>query len=309
MAMGHVETGLDAAKDGENADAEGWLLYPLALAGAWLGESDRAEKAAGDLVGWPGRPGNRLGRLRAASVQGLLALSAGEAGAAARILAAAREEAELVGLAHPGAIPILPDAIDAFTSSGDAESARRSLEKLGRQASDLGHERTWALFNFAYGLTLLAEGEADSAAESLLESAEVHEALGLMPDAARARLARGRALVRLGQRNQANAQLREARTMFEGMGARLWVARADSELGRSDPRPGSGALTATESRIAELVASGRRNREIGNALFMSVATVEAHLTRMYRKLGIRSRAELTRLVVDGTLDLDTIEDQ
>ena len=60
-------------------------------------------------------------------------------------------------------------------------------------------------------------------------------------------------------------------------------------------------LTPAERRIAELVAEGMRNREIGQALFMSVGTVEAHLTRIYRKLGIRSRSELARLVSDGSV--------
>ena len=58
----------------------------------------------------------------------------------------------------------------------------------------------------------------------------------------------------------------------------------------------SGELTATEVRVADLVALGRRNREIAGELFMSVATVEAHLTRIYRKLGVRSRTELSRQV-------------
>jgi DNA-binding CsgD family transcriptional regulator len=62
-------------------------------------------------------------------------------------------------------------------------------------------------------------------------------------------------------------------------------------------------LTDTERRIAALVAQGATNREVAGALFVSVATVEAHLTRLYRKLEIRSRTELTRLVLDGTVDL------
>ena len=57
-------------------------------------------------------------------------------------------------------------------------------------------------------------------------------------------------------------------------------------------RPASS--TPTERRIADLVALGRRNREIAGELFVSVATVEAHLTRIYRKLGVRSRTELSR---------------
>jgi DNA-binding NarL/FixJ family response regulator len=58
-------------------------------------------------------------------------------------------------------------------------------------------------------------------------------------------------------------------------------------------------LTPTERRVADLVAEGMRNRDIGGTLYMSVGTVEAHLTRIYRKLGIRCRSDLARLVTEG----------
>ena len=75
------------------------------------------------------------------------------------------------------------------------------------------------------------------------------------------------------------------------------------ELERVAPGRAARQLTATEARVAQLVAEGKRNKEIASTLFVSVATVEAHLTRTYRKLDIRSRTELARLVVDGELDL------
>jgi DNA-binding NarL/FixJ family response regulator len=64
-------------------------------------------------------------------------------------------------------------------------------------------------------------------------------------------------------------------------------------------------LTFAERRVAALVAQGLTNREVAAQLFTTVATVEAHLTRIYRKLGMRSRTQLTRAVADGTLDLET----
>ena len=60
------------------------------------------------------------------------------------------------------------------------------------------------------------------------------------------------------------------------------------------------ALTAAEERVATVVAAGRTNKEVAAELFTTVATVEAHLTRIYRKLGIRSRTELTRRVAERT---------
>jgi DNA-binding CsgD family transcriptional regulator len=66
----------------------------------------------------------------------------------------------------------------------------------------------------------------------------------------------------------------------------------------------TGSLTPTEREVVRLVAGGRRNREIAAEMFLSVATVEAHLTRTYRKLGVRSRSELAGLVGRGDLDRD-----
>jgi DNA-binding CsgD family transcriptional regulator len=88
------------------------------------------------------------------------------------------------------------------------------------------------------------------------------------------------------------------------MGAELWLARTREELQRATPGRSDSGLTPSERRIAALVAQGRRNREISQTLFMSVATVEAHLTRLYRKLRIGSRSELARLVADGTVDVE-----
>ena len=101
--------------------------------------------------------------------------------------------------------------------------------------------------------------------------------------------------------------LATARARFAEIHAPLWEARAAEELERAAPGRADGALTRTESNVARLVAEGRRNREIASALFMSVHTVEAHLTRIYRKLGIRSRSDLTRLVLDGAIPLSAEE--
>jgi DNA-binding CsgD family transcriptional regulator len=106
----------------------------------------------------------------------------------------------------------------------------------------------------------------------------------------------GRALRRAGRRNDAIAVLGAARARFAEMGAASWEAQAAGELEPVAAGRTSGGLTATEAKIADLVVLGRRNREIAGELFMSVATVEAHLTRIYRKLGVRSRTELSRHV-------------
>jgi DNA-binding NarL/FixJ family response regulator len=80
---------------------------------------------------------------------------------------------------------------------------------------------------------------------------------------------------------------------FEELGTPLWAAKARAELRRIGGRPtAAGRLTPTEEQVAELVAAGCSNREVADALFMSVNTVEANLSRIYHKLGVRSRTEL-----------------
>jgi DNA-binding NarL/FixJ family response regulator len=99
------------------------------------------------------------------------------------------------------------------------------------------------------------------------------------------------------QRRAAREALELALANFEELGARLWAEKARAELARiSGRRAASDELTETERRVTELAAQGRTNKEIAAELFMGVSTVEAHLSHVYRKLGIRSRTDLaTRL--------------
>ena len=91
----------------------------------------------------------------------------------------------------------------------------------------------------------------------------------------------------------ARAALDDALAALEALGAPLWAAKARAELARVGGRaPADGALTPTEQQIAELIAAGRTYQEAADALFISPKTVQWNLSKVYRKLGIRSRAEL-----------------
>ena len=118
---------------------------------------------------------------------------------------------------------------------------------------------------------------------------------------ARARLAYGERLRRAGRRVDAREQLSDALSTFEGVGAAPWAGQARRQLQasgatlrRRDPNA-ADVLTPQELQVALYVADGRTNREVAASLFISPKTVELHLSRIYRKLGVRSRTELARV--------------
>jgi DNA-binding NarL/FixJ family response regulator len=300
----HARQGSEAAIDAGNAHAERWLLFPLSLAAACLGRAGEARSATARLLDESTSRGERPGIVRARGVAGLLALSAGDAPSAAVDLTAAAVELEDMGVRHPGAFPALPDAVEALARAGEVDAATALLERLEAQAAAVRSPWVDAALGRARAHALV---DPAAAAEAFEASAAAFEVLGYRLDAARAALGRGSALIRAGRRLLAAESLAETRGRFAAMGAALWEARAVEELERASPGRAAGELTATEARVATLVARGLRNREIGQTLFMSVATVEAHLTRIYRKLEIRSRSELARLVTEGGWAVDVGE--
>ena len=124
---------------------------------------------------------------------------------------------------------------------------------------------------------------------------------------ARTHLAYGERLRRAQRRRDARVQLRAATEIFDRLDARPWAERARAELrasGETVASPGRGGkqLTPQELQIALLVSEGRTNAEVGRAEFLSTRTVEFHLSRTYRKLGVASRTELARrLASAGTI--------
>ena len=120
-------------------------------------------------------------------------------------------------------------------------------------------------------------------------------------DRARTLLALGVVQRRAKRRSEARKTLGEALAVFERIGAAIWSERARIELQRISGRAATpGALTPAEERVAALVAEGKTNREVGAALFLSDRTVEGHLSRVFGKLGVRSRTELARVLASGS---------
>ncbi len=191
----------------------------------------------------------------------------------------------------------VPDAIEAMVHVGrlkDAEPLVEALECNGRQL-----DRAWMLAVGARcrSMLLAARGDVDTAIVVAQAAMTEHDRLSMPFERARTQLLLGRLQRRLRRREAATATLREALGAFEAMGTPLWADRTRAELDRTIAGHGrAGELTVAEQRVADLAASGMTNQDMAAALFISPKTVEANLARIYRKLGIHSRAELGRLV-------------
>ena len=193
----------------------------------------------------------------------------------------------------------IPDAVEAMISlgrGGEAEPLIEALECNGRRL-----DRPWMLAVGARcrSMWLAARGDVEAAARKAQDAMAEHDRLPMPFERARTQLLLGQLHRRQRQKERSRAILREALQAFEAMGTPLWADRVRAELARAEAAPTRDlTLTPSERRVAELAGSGMTNRDVAAALFISPKTVEANLARIYRKLGIKSRAELGRVVGD-----------
>src|SRR5690606_32552227 len=148
-------------------------------------------------------------------------------------------------------------------------------------------------------LIAAAQGDLDGALAALDEALAHHARAPVPFEHARTLLVLGSTLRRRRKQAKARDALSRGHAEFERLGARLWADRARAEMARIGGRRAGGAvLTASERELAALVAQGRSNREAAAALFVTPKTVETKLSRIYTKLGIRSRTQLARWVAE-----------
>ncbi len=204
-------------------------------------------------------------------------------------------------VAHPVVLVFASlDRIEAAHRAGDRATARGWLTGLEQVARATG--QPWALARAAHARALLAEGaEAERAfAEALRRHARATRPF----ERARTELAYGVTLRRARRRADARTHLRAAFDCFEQLGAAPWAERARTELracGQTVRRrddPGDVRLTPQELQVARFVAEGLSNADVAARLFLSRRTVDFHLRNVFAKLGISSRTELVRFVVD-----------
>jgi DNA-binding NarL/FixJ family response regulator len=144
-------------------------------------------------------------------------------------------------------------------------------------------------------MLLADQGDLDAASAAAERAIGELDRLPMPFERARTLLLLGQLQRRQRRKEAAAASLQESTDIFERLHIPLWADRTQSELARANvAQRRSGQLTPSEQRVAELAASGMKNRDVATSLFISPKTVEANLARIYRKLGIKSRAELGR---------------
>jgi DNA-binding CsgD family transcriptional regulator len=222
-----------------------------------------------------------------------LELSLGDADAAHRCLGPIADLITQVGVEEPGIMRFLPDEIEARVALGELDGAAALLEPFEAMARRVGRRWAIATAGRCRGLLRAAHGDLDAALVALDGAIEELGNLPYRLELGRTLVVKGRVHRRRREKRGAREALERALEIFEERGARLWAETARRELARLGGRPATPTeLTATEQRVAELAASGLTNREVAEAAFLSPKTVEGVLARAYRKLGIRSRAEL-----------------
>ena len=229
------------------------------------------------------------------AVMGLAALWSGDRSGAEKWLGDAEEGAEGMSWGEPSLRWWTADYVELLLELGRAEEAARLVDTWGADTTRVNREWVRALVTRSRGLVAASSGEVDEASALLELAVAQHEEVGDPYGRARALLALGAsfgATARSGslaRRSRRPGRASRSSARHSGSNGRLrpsWEASAGARR--------EEGLTAAERRVAALVAEGRTNREVAAELFLGERTVASHLTKIYAKLGIRSRTELAR---------------
>lgn len=265
------------------------------MAAALRGEENEARELADSVVSHAVE--HRLGGLADAAAHGLATMH----------IAAGRYPEALAHVRFALDVPFsfvsttaLPDLVEAAARTAQTDLAERAASRLAESTSASG--TPFALGIAARTRAVLAEaaGADSSDVEEAYADAVAHlRETRAMVHLARAHLLYGESLRRQRRRRDARERLRVAHSLFESIGARGFARRAAAELEATGEHLRRDAaardtLTSQEARIARLAAEGASNPEIAEQLYVSRRTVEAHLTRIYAKLGVSTRTQLAR---------------
>jgi DNA-binding CsgD family transcriptional regulator len=275
---------------GVPAAAEVWQTY----LDAHLGKLERVRKLAAEAE----REEPIVDMLYLRSL-GIVELAAGEREAANRDLERAGRRLEEIGFREPSVWRVEADRIEAAVGVGDIARAEALTMRFERQAER--SQIPWGLAAAARcrGILAAAHGDAGGAPAALERALAAHERCPVPFERARTLLVLGQVHRRAKRKRLAKEALTAALGIFENIRSELWAERAIAELQRVATRRAPATLTPTERQIAQLAADGLTNKGIAARMFVSAKTVEANLSRVYRKLGISARTQLGRALAEA----------
>jgi DNA-binding CsgD family transcriptional regulator len=295
-AARHAAAGMENLVESGRQLLSGQMFhFPAALAEAHVGKVEDARDSAMEGVRLGLSNDDHFYANANRGVLGFLELSLSNFDQALTHLGPVIAYVEKMGAAEPAIFPCLPDYIEALVALGRADEAQPLADRLGEQGR--ARERPWALAAAARcrGLIAFSRRDLEAAEAELAIAVRHHEGVPQPFDHARTLLVLGQVQRQARRRRVARETLQQALTVFDDLGAALWAEKTRLELARIGGRKQSGAeLTATETRVAELVVAGLTNKAVAAELFVSDRTVEGHLSRIYAKLGVSSRTELAR---------------
>ena len=296
QAAGYAEEGRTLAAEAERDADLARCTWAAATVAAYRGRVEAARSGAVEAARLDAAAG-LSGQMLSGLALGVLELSLGEPAPALEALRPSTQEKRSTGIAEPGLLLGVPEHVEAAIALGEHDEAEELLDWFEQHARRL--DRAWALACAARGRGLLASARGDEVAADAA-FARAYEQHARRPqqlatyEHARTLLVHGSILRRRQQKRQARDALGRAVAILERLGALVYAERARSELARIGGRAVAAGdeLSETERQIADLVAQGRSNKEVAAALSLSPKTVEWNLSKVYAKLGVRSRAEL-----------------
>jgi DNA-binding CsgD family transcriptional regulator len=277
-----------AASDRSEGTVQGEAYYALGELHRLLGEPDRAEDAY--------RQANSCGRQPEPGLS-LLRLAQGRLDAAVTTMRALHAE--------PGRTDrpeILAAYVEVMLRAGQRDLARDAAAELAAMSAEADVPLLQGRAEQAAAAVLLAEADAPAALPLLRSAWRRWQELGTPYEAARTRVLIGTAMDAMGDPDSARMEFDAAGSVFEQLGARYDLAAlADLDAAEDAGQHGSAGLTAREVEVVRLVAAGHTNRAIANQLVLSEKTVARHLSNIYAKLDLPSRAAATAYAYDHGL--------
>jgi DNA-binding CsgD family transcriptional regulator len=197
---------------------------------------------------------------------------------------------------------LLPAHVEIMLAAGDLEEARRACALLQDLAKELDMEVVDAMAAHAVGAVRLSEGDARAALEPLRRSFEIWQKLGAPYLAAKVRVLVARACRQLGDDDGCHLEIDGARAVFRELGAATDLAAIEAALAAAErPKARPHGLTARELQVLRLVAAGKTNKAIATELFLSEKTVDRHVSNIFDKLDVPSRAAATAFAYENGL--------